>query len=153
MEDQILWMTENAHWLWWSIGVVLLAGEMLIPGVYLLWIGLASSVTGVFAWLMPGLEFEGHGIIFAVLAAVSIYIGNRFFYQRANTVSDTEVNMRGKSFVGQKLVVVEAITNGRGHVQVGDSRWLAQGPDLPVGAKVHVISVDGTVLMVEAVQD
>jgi len=153
MEDMIIWMTENAHWLWWSTGVVLLAGEMLIPGVYLLWIGLAAAITGIFAWAAPALEFEGHGLIFAVLATISIYVGNRFFYQRASTIDDTEVNDRGKSFIGNQYLVVEAIKNGHGHVQVGDSRWMARGPDLPKGVMVNVTSVDGTVLVVEAVGD
>lgn len=153
MEETGIWMTENAHWLWWSAGVLLLAGEMIIPGVYLLWIGLAAGVTGVFAWLAPGLEFEGHGLVFAVLAAISIYLGNRFFYRRVDTIADSVVNARGNSYIGKKFVVVEPIKNGQGHVQVGDSRWLAQGPDLPKGALVHVTSVEGTVLVVEAAED
>jgi len=153
MEDTIVWMTENAHWLWWSIGVVLLAGEMLIPGVYLLWIGLAAAITGVFAWSAPGLEFEGHGLIFAVLATISIYVGNRFFYQRASTIDDSQVNDRGKSFIGRQFLVVETIKNGQGHVQVGDSRWMARGPDMPKGTMANVTSVDGTVLVVEAAGD
>ncbi len=153
MEETGIWMVENAHWLWWSVGVLLLAGEMLIPGVYLLWIGLASIATGVFAWLLPELGFEGHGLLFAVLSAVSIYTGNRFFYRRAATISDAEVNTSGKRFVGKNFVVVEQIKNGQGHVQVGDSRWLANGPDLPKGAMAHVTAVEGTILVVEAAED
>lgn len=153
MEDTMVWMTENAHWLWWSIGVVLLAGEMLVPGVYLLWIGLAATITGIFAWALPSLEFEGHGLIFAILATISIYVGNRFFYSRASTIAKSKVNDRGKSFVGQQFLVVEAIKNGKGHVQVGDSRWMAKGPDIPKGTMANVTSVDGTILVVEAVRD
>ena len=153
MEEQFAWMVENAHWLWWFGGVVLLAGEMLIPGVYLLWIGLAASVTGVFAWLFPGLEFEGHGLIFALLGSASIYIGHRFFYGKRGLPPETPVNMRGQQHVGKTFVVVEAIENGRGHVSVGDSRWLAEGPDTPVGEKVRVISVEGTILKVGSVQE
>lgn len=153
MEDAFLWMTENAHWLWWSVGVVLLTGEMVVPGVYLLWLGLASAVTGIFAWVAPGLEFEGHGLIFAVLATISIYIGNRYFYKQASEIDDAEVNVRGRGYVGKTFTVVEPIKDGRGHVQVGDSRWLAHGPDMPKGARAHVIAVEGTVLMVEAVEE
>lgn len=153
MEETLLWMTENAHWLWLSVGVVLLAGEMVLPGVYLLWLGLAAAVTGIYAWMAPGLGFEGHGLIFAVLAIISIYIGNRFFYQRSAEIDDAQVNVRTKKLVGQKFMVVEPIKNGRGHVRVGDSRWLAEGPDMPKGAMAHVTAVEGTVLMVEAVED
>ncbi len=150
MQDMMNWMADNADWLWWSVGVVLLAGEMVIPGVYLLWIGLASLVTGVIAWLIPEWGFAGHGIVFALLATVSIYVGHRFVYRQGTAVVDSEVNVRGKSFVGKTYEVVEPIKNGRGHVRVGDSRWLASGPDLKKGALAKVIAVDGTVLVVEA---
>ena len=153
MQDVMNWMADNADWLWWSVGVVLLAGEMILPGVYLLWIGLASLVTGVVAWLFPGWGFEGHGMMFAALATLSIYLGNRFFYQKAALIEDAEVNVRGKRFVGKVFEVVEPIKNGQGHVQVGDSRWMAQGPDMKKGALAKVVSVDGTVLMVEAAGD
>jgi len=151
MEEYFPWMIENAHWLWLSAGVLLLVGEMVLPGIYLLWIGLASLVTGVFAWLMPGLEFEGHGLIFAVLGTISIYIGHRFFYGEKGPVEEMPVNRRGKNHVGKTYTVVEAIENGRGHVKVGDSRWLAEGPDTSAGEKVRVISVEGTILKVESI--
>lgn len=153
MEDSLIWMAENAHWLWLAGGLILLSGEMILPGAYLLWIGLAATATGVVAWIAPGLEFEGHGLIFAVLATISIYVGNRYFYRSASIVADAQVNERGKSFVGRQFLVVEAIKNGQGHVQVGDSRWMARGPDAPKGSMVNVTSVDGTVLMVEMVRD
>jgi len=153
MEDYFPWMVENAHWLWWSAGILLLAGELAAPGVYLLWIGLAASVTGVFAWGFPGLEFEGHGLIFAVLSTASIYIGHRFFYGERGPAEDMTVNRRGQNHVGKVYVVVEALENGRGHVTVGDSRWLAEGPDTAVGEKVRVISVEGTILKVESVRE
>lgn len=151
MEETLNWMATNAYWLWWSAGVVLLAGEMLIPGVFLLWIGIASAITGVFAWMTPSLGFAVHGIIFAVLATISIYVGNRFVYKRATKELAKDINQGSKKFVGKKFVVAEAIENGRGHVQVGDSRWLAEGPDTPKGSQVHVIAVEGSVLMVEPV--
>jgi len=153
MEENLAWMVENAHWLWWSGGVALLAGEMVIPGVYLLWIGLAASVTGIFAWLFPGLEYEGHGLIFAALGTASIYIGHRYFYGVKGPQPDMPVNMRGQQHVGKTYIVVEAIENGRGHVRVGDSRWLAEGPDAAVDEKVRVISVEGTILKVGSVEE
>jgi len=153
MEDYFTWMVENAHWLWWSGGVILLAGEMVIPGVYLLWIGLAASVTGVFAWIFPGLEYEGHGLIFAALGVASIYIGHRYFYGAKGPQPKRPVNLRGQQHVGKIYIVVEPIENGRGHVGVGDSRWLAEGPDTAAGEKVRVISVEGTILKVGSVEE
>lgn len=150
MEDFVTWMTENAQWIWWSLAVVLLAGEMVIPGVYLLWLGIAMGVTGIFAWVAPDLGFQGHGLIFAFSATVSIYVGHRYFYMPGTAIKTEGINERGNSHVGQVYEVVVPIKNGRGHVKVGDSRWLARGPELEKGALAKVVSVDGTVLVVEA---
>ena len=35
---------------------------------------------------------------------------------------------------------------------MGDGLWLVRGPDLPVGAMVEVVGVDGTTLLVRAVE-
>jgi membrane protein implicated in regulation of membrane protease activity len=45
--------------------------------------------------------------------------------------------------------VEDAIQNGRGKVRVGDTVWLAEGPDAPSGASVRVIAAKATVLVVE----
>ncbi len=153
MEEYFPWMTENAHWLWWSVGVVLLAGEMVIPGVYLMWIGLAGAATGVFAWLFPEWGFAGHGLIFAVLGAASIYLGNEYFYKRRQEEPEEHVNTRGHSHIGKTYRLATAIKDGRGKVHVRDSEWLAEGPDLPKGAKVKVKAVEGITLVVEAVEE
>jgi membrane protein implicated in regulation of membrane protease activity len=50
--------------------------------------------------------------------------------------------------VGQRLVLVEPITNGRGKARVGDGAWMVAGPDLPAGTEVEVVSVSGSLLQV-----
>ncbi|WP_020400737.1 NfeD family protein [Kordiimonas gwangyangensis] len=153
MEELLTWGAANAHWIWWGLGLLLLAGEMVITGVYLLWIGIAGLATGLVAFFMPGMGFDGHGLVFAAFGAASIYIGNRYFYAKFEEAGDPVVNTRGRSHVGRTYVVCAPIINGRGHVKVGDSQWLASGPDAAEGTRVKVLSVDGTVLMVEPVQD
>ena len=153
MEAFMGWAVENAHWLWWGIGVLLLAAEMVIPGVYLLWIGIAGLATGLLAFFMPDLGFDGHGLAFAILGAASIYIGNRFFYARLHEEGEPIVNTRGQSHIGKIYIVSDAIVNGRGHVTVGDSRWLAEGPDSAEGTRVKVTSINGIVMNVEPVED
>ena len=34
-------------WHWWVLGLVLVVIEMIAPGFFLLWIGLAAGVTGL----------------------------------------------------------------------------------------------------------
>jgi membrane protein implicated in regulation of membrane protease activity len=59
-----------------------------------------------------------------------------------------ELNIRGSQYVGRTVTVEVAISNGRGKVRVGDTMWTAEGPDTPVGTRVKVTGVNGTVLVV-----
>ena len=44
----------------------------------------------------------------------------------------------------------EALANGHGKIRLGDTVWLAEGPDLPAGAPVVVKDTRGTTAVVEA---
>jgi non-homologous end joining protein Ku len=59
--------------------------------------------------------------------------------------------MRGQQYIGHIYPLAEAIQSGTGKVQVGDTVWLVNGGDAPVGARVRVIGVRGAVLQVENV--
>ena len=42
---------ELGPWSWWVLGLVLLAAEVVAPGVFLVWIGIAAILTGVVSLL------------------------------------------------------------------------------------------------------
>ena len=58
------------------------------------------------------------------------------------------LNQRGLEMVGARGKVIEVLANGHGKVELGDSVWLAEGPDLVLGSPVVVTSVRGTVVIV-----
>ena len=62
------------------------------------------------------------------------------------------LNRRAEQFIGQRYTLETAIVGGKGKVRIGDSPWLAEGPDLPAGAEVEVVGVDGTTVKVHAVR-
>ena len=143
------------HYLWWVLALILIAGEVLAPGYFLLWIGIAAAAMGVIVFALPALGVLGQAIVFAVLAFISC-IGYWQFVrprlQRELTPEAVLLNRRGARMIGQRYVLETAIVNGRGKARVGDGQWLVEGPDLPKGATVEVIGVEGTTLKVRAVQ-
>jgi inner membrane protein len=60
-----------------------------------------------------------------------------------------DLNRRPDQLVGRVVAVEEAITHGRGKVRIGDTLWIAEGPDAPAGAEVRVTAAQGAVLRVE----
>lgn len=140
------------HHLWWLLGLLLIVLEVALPGYFLLWIGIGAAATGVLAWLLPGLSLLLQALAFAVLAllACAIYafaLRPRF---RHDDSASLRLNRRGAQLVGQRYVLIEPIVNGRGKARVGDGEWLVRGPDLPLGATVEVLGVDGNTLQVRA---
>jgi hypothetical protein len=60
------------------------------------------------------------------------------------------LNRRAEQYIGRRFVLETAIVNGQGKARVGDSLWLVDGPDLPTGAAIEVVGVDGSTLKVKA---
>jgi inner membrane protein len=138
----------SSHWLWLGLGLVLAIAEILVPGVFLIWLAGAALITGVVTWLVPlGMPLEI--VLFTVLAITSVFIGRN--YLRANPVvpADPKMNDRGARAVGEVVVVTQVIEDGSGRVKLGDSEWLARGPDAEPGTKMRVCNADGAVLVVE----
>jgi len=139
----------DPHWVWLSVGVLLVAAEIVAPGFFLIWIGAAAIVTGVLAWVLPlGIPLQLG--IFAVLAIVALYGGRRWLKANPITTTDPNLNQRGHRLIGEVLTVTQAIEDGRGRAKVGDGEWPVHGPDAAEGTKVRVVSADRGVLVVEA---
>src|SRR5690349_17685272 len=145
-----MFSTLATHHLWWLLALLLIALEVALPGYFLLWIGIGAGATGVVAWLVPGISLLGQAIAFAVLAflACAIYAWILRPKLRRTESTGERLNRRGAQLVGRRYVLVEAIVNGRGKARVGDGEWLVAGPDLPMGATVEVVKVEGNTLQV-----
>ncbi|MGA0586865.1 NfeD family protein [Dyella sp. KRB-257] len=142
----------SAHYLWWILALLLIAGEVLLPGYFMLWIGLAAAAMGVLLWLVPGIGLLLQAVLFAALALIACVIYARTLRPRIerSMPGSERLNRRAEQMIGQRYVLTEAIVNGRGKARVGDGEWLVAGPELPLGATVEVVAVDGTTLQVRA---
>ena len=137
---------------WWLLALVLIAAEMIAPGYFLLWIGIAAGVMGVLTLVVPGLPALAQAIVFALLSIAACLVYWKYIRPFAEQRNDQPLlNQRGQRMVGRRVIVVEAIVNGRGKVGVGDGQWLAEGPDMPVGSEVEIVALQGTTFTVKPV--
>jgi membrane protein implicated in regulation of membrane protease activity len=84
-----------------------------------------------------------------VLASLVIW---RHFFKKQQKESDTpNLNRRSQQLVGRHFTLDTPIIDGRGKIRVDDTWWRVAGDDMPLGAKVRVIDVDGVVLKVEKI--
>ncbi len=140
----------SLHYLWWILALLLIAGELLLPGYFLLWIGLAAAAMGVVLWALPSLGVLVQAVLFALLALAACVLYARLLRPKLErrVPGSEQLNRRAEQMIGQRYELVEPIVNGRGKARVGDGQWLVSGPDLPLGATVEVVAVDGTTLKV-----
>ena len=137
-------------WHWWILALVLIIAETLLPGTFLLWMGISALVLGVLAWLMPAMAWELQLMLFAILSLVSIAAW-RGWQRRHPDVSDQPMlNRRGAQYVGRVFVLESPIQNGYGKVRVDDTLWRVRGTDAEKGSRVRVKAADGVVLEVES---
>lgn len=138
---------------WWLLALVLVAAEMIAPGYFLLWIGIAAGVMGVVTLVVPGLSALVQATVFALLSIAACLVYWKYIRPLAEQRNDQPLlNQRGQRMVGRRVIVVEAIVNGRGKVGIGDGQWLAEGPDLPVGSEVEIVALQGTTFTVKPVE-
>lgn len=138
---------------WWLLALVLIAAEMIAPGYFLLWIGIAAGAMGVLTLVVPGLSALAQAIVFALLSIAACLVYWKYIRPLAEQRNDQPLlNQRGQRMVGRRVIVVEAIVNGRGKVGVGDGQWLAEGPDVPVGSEVEIVALQGTTFTVKPVE-
>lgn len=144
----LLGTTWEPHWAWLALGLVLAVGEMTIPGVFLIWMAGAAVITGLVTWLLP-ISFALQVVLFAVLSVGAVFMGRNWL--RANPIepADPLMNDRGARAIGETVVVTQVIEGGEGRVKLGDSEWIAKGPDAEPGTRMRVAAHNGSVLMVE----
>ena len=138
-------------WHWWILGLMLAVVELLAPGTFFLWFGLAAGVTGLILLVLPGLDPNFQLLAFAVLSVAAVFAGRSVMRRQNRLRTQGSLNRRGEQYVGRVFTVEQTIVNGRGSIRVDDSIWRAEGPDTAAGETVRVVKAGSSVLRVERV--
>lgn len=138
-------------WTWFIIAAVLLILELLVLGIFFVWLGLAAVVVGVLHLILP-LGWQAEVILFGVLSAVLLLVARPWLSKRQALQSDRpNLNQRMYDYVGKAYFLDEPLLHGRGKLKIDDTLWEIEGPDTPQGTWVKVTAVDGLKLKVKPV--
>jgi len=143
-------LAAHAAMAWIGLALILGIAELVIPGVFLIFLAIAAGATGVALLALPGLPLIAQLASFVVWSGVTVAIGRRWYTDYPINTSDPLLNDRAGRLVGQIVTVEQAIAGGHGRVRLGDGTWTAHGPDAEVGTKLRVAAVEGSALVVEA---
>jgi hypothetical protein len=139
--------------IWLLAGLLLIGAELALPGILLLWIGLAATATGAVALLVGPLSTVESLVVFGVALGLSLFLAHR----AGGAWPRSEVNTPESGLVGRRgtlLVEPPGAPGGTLRVRVGDGEWPARLPrdlrlpDAGAVVPVRVEGVDGTTLLV-----
>ena len=138
-------------WNWLIFGFILMALELIAPGVFLFWLGLAALLVGLVSFALHP-SWQTQLLMFAVFAACAVPVWRRLALSAPKTDdSNAFLNRRAEALVGRVCTLERPIVDGAGTVRVDDTIWRIAGPDTPAGSRVRVVHADGANLTVAAV--
>jgi hypothetical protein len=135
-------------WNWLVFGLLLMGLELMLPGVFLFWVGLAALLVGLLSVAIAP-PWQLQLLMFAVFAAAAVPIWRRV--ARSNSgVSNSNpfLNKRSEAMIGRVFTLEKPIVDGAGTVRVDDTIWRVAGPDTPAGSRVRIVRADGASLTV-----
>lgn len=144
------YFTEFGGWSWLILGAVLLMLEILMPGIFMLWVGIGAIITGFVTLLLP-IGIKSQLLIFMGASLISVLLGRKYVMNEEPS-DQPLLNQRTDQLIGKTVTVTSPITGGIGKVKVGDSHWTAKGPDTEKGTRVRVTGIDGNRLIVEELE-
>lgn len=136
--------------IWFLIGLGLVVAEFAVPGVILVFIGVAAWVVAVFDWF--GVDsFSIQLWIFGLTSLGLVIFARRFvkgWFLGSETNGEGNVD---EEFIGKTVEVLEPIENGGfGAVELKGARWKAiSDSNLKKGDHAEVISRNNLTLQVK----
>lgn len=142
-------LLDPVWWNWYLLGVALMCLELLLPGVFLFWLGLGALATGTVVQFVSGAFYWPYQwLIFGIFSLLSVFLVRKLV-KLFDPKGDPTLNRRLDQLVGRSATLTEPIRNGRGRIRLDDTIWVITGPDLDPGNTVVVTGAKDSILLVE----
>src|SRR3984893_13890759 len=145
-------LTQLGAWDWFIAGGLLLVLEVLAPGAFMAWLGVAALVVGGIS-LYVDWTWQAQFIAFAVFSVAAVPLWQRLAMEVGAKTDQPFLNRRAEAFIGRTFTLEKPIVDGSGTMGIDDTVWRITGADITGGVRVRVAQVDGTALHMELVRD
>ncbi len=143
--------------IWFLVGLVLLIMEFALPGLIIFFFGVGAWIVAIICLLSTYVDssINAQLIIFIVSSVLSLLILRKWvkgvFLGHSGAKQDLREDI--KEFIGERAVVIEAITpKAGGKVEFHGTNWEARADgDIAAGAVVEIIGKDNITLEVKAI--
>lgn len=143
----------DSYWYWLSAALLLLLLEVLIPGAFLMWIGLGAAGVGLFLFIFPAAALAWQLIALAVSITVAVLFGAAW-QKKSRQQNFHGLNQGLESYVGRHATASQHFEQGQGRVRLDDSSFAAYS-DEPIAAHqtVLIIAVDNMGFKVKVIEE
>ena len=138
------------YWKWGIFALTLLILEMLAPGAFFLWLGIAAGVVSALLLVAPETSWQVQFVVFSFASMISLYIWHNRLKKKPTATDEPTLNRRGEQYIGRTFTLQEPVVNGVGKIRVDDSTWKIEGDDCDSGTRVEITGVDGVVFRFKA---
>ncbi|TGM62485.1 NfeD family protein [Leptospira meyeri] len=143
----------NSPYVWIFLGLTLLFSEFLLPGTFVMFLGIGAIFTGILARLMP-MEFYSQVIVWVLSSLVSILVGGTFVKRFFKSESSVDPFVKD-DFLNQIVPVEMDILVQRhgGKIRFQGTLWDAVSNDSKItkGNYVRILSRENLTFTVERV--
>lgn len=138
----------TSYWYWFIAAAGLLILEIILPGIFLVWLGLAAALVGMFLVLVPdaGPAWQLAVLAGSICAAVAAGLKwqKKLRHQQPN-----HLNQGLEGFIGRNVHVSQTFQHGHGRIQLEDSSYAAtSSAKLAEGQRAVIIAVEHGKLVV-----
>ena len=135
---------------WIIFAIVLLIGELLTGGFYLLSIGLGAIAAAIMNYFQFSLTIQ---IIVFIIATIIFILLSRPFYRKLNR-NATDKKSNTERLIGLNAEVIEDLGSHKiGTIDVNGEIWKAiSNEEIAKGEKVEIIEIEGVKLKVKKVE-
>jgi membrane protein implicated in regulation of membrane protease activity len=134
---------------WIIAGLVLAVLEMIVPGMVIIWFGVAGVVTGILAIFVRN-SYIQFGV-FIVLSGLMVVFSQRIARRITRKEPESVGANRMQDATG--IVLQDIAPSVVGRVKVGGDEWRAEAPvAIAKGTRVRVLRVEGTRVIVEPIE-
>ena len=135
-------------WHWLIAAAIFFVLELIAPGAFMMWLGLAALLVGVISFFVAW-PWQYQLVMFAVFAILAIPLWRRAAHKVEGPTDQPFLNRRADAFIGREFTLEKPIVGGNGTVRIDDTIWRLAGPDAPGGSRVKVVRADAATLVVE----
>ena len=132
----------SAEWVWWVLGLVLVAAELITGTFYLLAVGIAFLVGGIAAWM--GLPLPIQLLIAAALSLAGSWVAHHWRERRGTPPPQPPLDL------GQSVHVQTWHADGTARVAYRGTHWDAVPavPDGPRPKTMYIVGTRGSTLVI-----